>query len=124
MQLTLETAGCAEERLVELSSPESVRATRATDPEAFGPTSLRELLQGNAPAKVAGKPGSPQCFGPSSGESSSTRSSLTLSRRASMLAARLGSSTALAGWMRAVRIAGVWFLESETHAMPDSYCEG
>lgn len=124
--LTLETADCAEETLVELPSPESIREARATDPDAFGPSRLRDLLEGGAAAtaEIAGTAGSTGALraqqwrelvdafaADPAGQSAETDASERFHYRVGGME------------VQAVRIAEVWFLESETHAMPDSFCE-
>lgn len=115
--LTLETATCAESTEIELPPPEDVREARATDPDAYGPTDLRDLLHG----KAAG------AFGLKGQHWRGLVDALDADPAAQRAVdGTLQRFQYRGGGMEfhAVRIAEVWFISSETHAVPDSFCEG
>lgn len=122
--LTLETAGCAETAEGELPDAESIREARATDPDAYGPTDLRVLLEGGAAgaAEVASE-------WPDDGiaglKAQQWRDLIDALETDPVEAESSDQFRYSAGGMEvhAVRIAEVWFISSETHAMPDSFCE-
>lgn len=102
------------------------REARATDPDAFGPSRLRDLLEGNAAAaaEIAETSGS---TGPLRAQQWRELVDAFVADPASRRADtgtpdrfhyRVGGME-----IRAARIADVWFLTSERHAMPDSFCE-
>lgn len=116
--LTLESARCAETTEADLPDAETIHEARGTDPDADGPTELRDLLEGQAAA---------------AGEAAATTPDDILELKARQWRALLdafeadgadaGGSDEFrygAGGMevRAVRLAGVWFISAETHAMP------
>lgn len=125
--LTLETAGCWEWSHTELPSAEDVRAARETDPDAYGPTDLRVLLETSGAAAAESASAWPD-----------DEVALEAQHWRDLMAALdadsagqhvdAGASDRFRYGIRgmqthAVRIAGVWFTSSEGHAMPDSYCE-
>lgn len=124
--LTLESAGCAEETLAELPSPESIREARVTNPDAFGPSRLRDLLEGNAAAaaETAGAAGSTSALRAQQWRELVDAFAADAAAQPAETGAFERFHYRVGGMeVHAVRIAEVWFLESETHAMPDSFCE-
>ena len=125
--LTLETASCAVETAAELPGEDVIREARATEPDAYGPTDLRVLLEGNAAGAAESASASPD----------DDLAALNAHQWRDLIdaleadpAEHVDAPTsdqfqfeAEGMQVRAVRIADVWFLSSETHAMPDSYCE-